>query len=301
MSGVEAYAQADWVDPEVQLASGAHVQLGTSSLLPAVGGLATEAGRPSSEFPAADREIIKRLAEEVAEIASLPVQKQTINEWKRLNGLRHGKPLVLVYLTESPLHEFETNGELTPRSTNSFCRQIELELRMRLFQWQHARGDFVMEPVIYVPYASHDSGFGFTAQEDTVVTDPDSSIVGHRYHAQIRNEKDVEKIHSPTVVCDWEMTELNYQAARDLLGGVLTVEKRGMPGYQLSPIDELFVWMGIEEAFACLVERPELFHMAMERLTAGHLRRVEQMTAMNLFTASFGNYKTCSGGLAYTD
>lgn len=298
-SGLEYYGQADWVDPEVLLAGGGRIHLGNRGDTPIL--QKKSVGRSSSEFPPADREIIRRLAAQVAQIAALPIQEQTTNEWKRLNGLRPGKPLVLVYLSESPMSELDANGETNLQTTDSFCQQIESELRLRLFQWKHARGDMVMEPAYYCPYVSHDSGYGVTTQEDTVVTDAANSIVGHRYYPQIRNEKDVEKIQSPTVMCDWEITEQNYQGACDLLGGILAVEKRGMAGYELCPVDELFVWMGIEEGMACLVERPELFHLAMERLTAAHLHRLEQLNALNLFTASFGNRKTTSGGLAYTD
>jgi hypothetical protein len=300
-SGVEHYGQADWTDPEVLLAGGERVQLGCRGQTATLEAKSAS-GKAASEFPPADRDIIRRLAEQVAEIAALPVQQQTINEWKRSNSLRPGKPMVLVYMSESPMSELDPLGETNLQTTDSFCRQIEGELRLRLFQWQHARGDMVMEPVYYCPFVSHDSGYGLTTQEDTVVTDADNAIVGHRYHPQIHDEKDVEKIQTPTIMCDWEQTERNYQGARDLLGGILAVEKRGMPGYELCPVDELFVWLGIEEGMACLVERPELFHMAMERLTAAHLHRLEQLKAMNLFTASFGGgRKTISGGLAYTD
>ncbi len=301
LSGREHYAQADWADPEVQLAGGARVQLGSRGQTP-ISKTKSISVPSTSEFPPGDRDIIRRLAEQVAQIAALPIQRQTINEWKRLNGLRPGKPMVLVYLTESPMSELDAQGELTPRTTHDFCRLVESELRLRLFQWKHARGDMVMEPVFYCPYVTHDSGYGLTAQEDIAITDPTSSIMGHRYHTQIRNEKDVEKIQPPTVMCDWDQTEQNYRGACELLGGILAVEKRGLPGYELAPVDELFVWLGIEEGMACLVERPELFHMAMERLTAAHLRRLEQLKALNLFTASFGGgRKTVSGGLAYTD
>lgn len=299
-TGVEHYGQADWVDPEVLLTDGERVQFGNRGETSI--SQARAVGRSSSEFSAADREIIRRLAAEVAEIAALPVQKQTLNEWKRSNNLRPGKPLVLVYMSESPMSEMDPKGETNLQTTDSFCRQIEGELRLRLFQWKHARGDMVMEPTYYCPYVSHDSGYGLTTQEDTVISDPANAIVGHRYHSQIRDEKDVEKIQSPTIVCDWDLTEQNYQGARDLLGGILAVEKRGMMGYELCPVDELFVWLGIEEGMACLIERPELFHLAMERLTTAHLHRLEQIKNLGLFTASFGgDRKTISGGLAYTD
>ena len=201
----------------------------------------------------------------------------------------HGKPLVMIYTAESPLHELDPGSELTLQTKDSFCRQVEQELRLRLFQWRHIRCDMVMEGAYHVPYVWRDTGLGFTTQEDIRITDPDSPIMGHHYHVQIQDEKDIERIQPPIVLCDWELTERNCQAVRDLLEGVMPVRKRGIPAYNLYPADELCVWMGIEESMICLAERPELFHMGMKRVTELHLDRVRQLKELGLLTADFGN------------
>ena len=208
-TSVEYYAQANWVDPDVRLADGSLVELG-QPLTAATATEAAKAGKGALGFSAADRDVVRRLAEQVAKIAALPEQKRRIGEWKRLNALRGGKPLVLIYTTESPLHELDQAGELTLRTKHPFCQRVEQELRMRLFQWKHVRCDMVMEEAYHVPYVWHDSGMGFTASEDIRITDPDSPIVGHHYHVQIRDEKDLERIKPPTVIPDREMTERNY-------------------------------------------------------------------------------------------
>lgn len=297
---VQYYAQADWADPQVRLEDGQVVQLGHRQV--GESALSSARGQCLPPFSAQDRDIIRRLAEEIAEIASLPVQQRKIDEWKRLNALKPVKPLVLIHTTESPVHELDAFGELTLQTRHPLCHAIEQDLRMRLYQWKRVRCDMVVEAVYHVPVVYRDSGFGYSTQEDTVVTDPDSPIVGHKYYAQIKSDKDIERISLPTVLADHEATELSYQAAKELLGDILRVEKRGMNNYTFCPVDDLCSWMGIEESMICLVERPELFHAGMEKLTQAHLHRVRQLQEMGLLTASFGNgTKTLSGCLAYTD
>jgi hypothetical protein len=146
-TSVEYYGQANWVDPEVRLADGTVVELGRPQSTSRATEAASPGGKYASEFSAADRDVIRRLAEEVAQIAALPEQKRRIGEWKRLNGLRHGKPLVMIYTAESPLHELDPGSELALQTKDSFCRHVEQELRLRLFQWKHVRCDMVMEPL----------------------------------------------------------------------------------------------------------------------------------------------------------
>lgn len=43
-----------------------------------------------------DREIIRHLAAEVAEIAALPVQEEKRRMWRRLNGLKPVRPMVMI-------------------------------------------------------------------------------------------------------------------------------------------------------------------------------------------------------------
>jgi len=54
-----------------------------------------------------DREVLRRLAGEQAEIAALDVQARTVAEWKRLNDLRPGR--ALVWINEIPWHEMNVD------------------------------------------------------------------------------------------------------------------------------------------------------------------------------------------------
>jgi hypothetical protein len=105
-----------------------------------------------------DREVLRTLAGEVAGIAALPEQQETIGLWKALNGLRPVRPMAL--LDEVPWHEMDVDGELALRCQDETCRGFEQVLRRTLYTWRHMRADMVVEPVIEVPKVIRTTGFG---------------------------------------------------------------------------------------------------------------------------------------------
>ncbi|MGQ9629223.1 MAG: hypothetical protein ACUVXI_02780 [bacterium] len=250
-------------------------------------------------IPEKDRSILRRLAERVAEIASLPVNREKAAEWARLNGLRKGRPLV--WINEIPWHEMDANGELELQTTNDFCRQVEQELRRTIYLWNHMRVDMVVEPKFYSPLVIHDTGFGIREDVDFIRQDERGGILSREFHPQIRDEKDLEKIKTPQVTHDEGASERNYQTLVDLFGDILTVEKRGIVHFWFAPWDLLITWWGVQEALMDLVLRPELVHQAMDRLVNAYLSRLEQWERLNLLSFAEGNYRVGSGGLGYTD
>src|ERR1035437_5122331 len=114
-----------------------------------------------------DRGILRKLAERQAEIAALPVHQETITEWKRLNGLKPGRPLVLVNQVPWP-ELMEAEKELTLQTTDEFLRGVEAQFRTTLYQWEHFRGDMVVEPKFYSHPVINDTGFGIQEESDVI-------------------------------------------------------------------------------------------------------------------------------------
>ena len=75
-----------------------------------------------------DRAVLRDLAHEVAEIAALPRQQQTISLWKALNGLEPARPMVLI--DQIPWHEMDVDGELELRTEDPFFQDLD-ELCLR--------------------------------------------------------------------------------------------------------------------------------------------------------------------------
>lgn len=250
-------------------------------------------------IPEKDKSILRELAEEMAEISDLPIQNETINMWRRLNRLERVKPMI--WINEIPWHEMDVNDELKPQASDPFCRGLEVGLRRTIYLWKHMRGDMVVERKIYSLLTIRDSGLGIREDVDVVKTDERSGIESRFFHPQIDNEKDVEKIRMPKVTHDVEASERNYQRMLDIFDGILEVEKRGRPGMWFAPWDGLIRWWGVQKAMMDLVLRPELVHLAMERLISAYLSRLDQLEELNLLSLNNNNVRVGSGGLGYTD
>ena len=246
-----------------------------------------------------DKALLLRLAAELAEIAALPVNQERIAGWKRINGLGKGK--AMVWINEIPWHEMNVNDELTLQTQGPFCQAHELGMRRTLYQWKHMPGDMVVEPIYYSPLVIHDTGFGITEDVDIARTDEASGIVSRRFHLQITQPEDAEKIKMPEITYNAEATERNYQTLSDAFGDILPVAKRGVASLWFAPWDELIRWWGVTEAMMDLVARPEMVHLVMERLTSAYLCRLDQYKALNLFALNNNNTRIGSGGYGYSD
>ena len=242
-----------------------------------------------------DREIIRSLAAEVAEIAALPVQEEKRSLWRKLNALKPARAMVMI--DQVCWNEMNIDDELTLRCQDPECRQYENMLRRTLFQWKRFRVDMVVEPFIRVPMAIHNSGFGINIQEDTAVTDSTNDVISHLYENQFQTEEDIEKIGIPVISHDRDESGRRQAVAHELFDGLLDVMLWGADPY-LSLWDVIAQWMGVESALYALVDRPDYIHRMLTRMTDGYLSMLDQLEEQGLLCGS-QSLIHCTG--AYTD
>ncbi len=226
-----------------------------------------------------DKEIIRELAAAVAQIASLPVQEEKRDLWRKLNALKPARPMVMI--DQVCWNEMNIDDELTLRCADDECRLYEQHLRRTLFQWKYFPVDMVIEPFIRVPMAIRNSGFGIEVQEDTSVTDPSNDVVSHLYENQFQTEEDLEKIKVPEVSHNVAESERRMAVARELFDDLLDVRLWGADPY-LSLWDPIATWMGIENALYTLIDRPDYVHRLLSRMTDGYLSMLDQLEEQGL-------------------
>ncbi|MBI4027369.1 MAG: hypothetical protein HY360_20455 [Verrucomicrobia bacterium] len=244
-----------------------------------------------------DRTILRGLAEKQAAIAALPIQKATVAMWQRMNRLEPGKPMV--WITEIPWSEM--GPELELQTEDPFCREIEHEFRATLYQWEHCRGDMVVEGKFGCPLVVHGYCIGPPIQARTIPQGAHDTISSRQYEPVIRDEPDIEKIQMPQVVPDWNATEEKYQRMAQLFGDILPVEKYWPSNWVFGSWDDLAQWWGPQEALMDLMLRPEMCHRAMERLLTAYLSMLDQFEELGLITLNNGNIRCGSGGPGFTD
>ncbi len=245
-----------------------------------------------------DRDILRRLAGELAEIAALPVHREKMELWRRLNDLEPVRPVV--WINEIPWHEMNVNDELTLRTEAPWAREFETRLRRTLYQWRHMPCDMVISDYISCPMVIHSTGFGLREDARIATTDAANAIVSHAYRPQIQEPDDVEKIQMPEVTYDAETTEMHYALMSDIFGDIMPVRLEGIKGRWFAPWDLLVTWWGVEQAMMDLVLRPDMVHAAVSRLVDAYLHELEQWEALNLLTRNDDNTRVGSGGYGYT-
>ncbi len=245
-----------------------------------------------------DRDVLRRLAADVAAIAALPAHRERARLWQRLNDLQSERPMV--WINEIPWHEMDVDGELTLVTGHPWARDQERDLRRLLYQWRHLPGDMVVSDFLACPLALHSTDFGIMEDVDVVRTDTASDIVSRHFNIQIRDFPDLEKIRMPVVTHIEQATESRYRTMCEVYAGILPVRKVGQTHIWFTPWDYLIRWWGIEEAMLDMIERPDFVHAAVERMVDAWMTELDQFVALNGLALDCNNTRIGSGGYGYT-
>ena len=242
-----------------------------------------------------DKEIIRELAKQYAEIAALPKQEQTRKLWRSLNGMKPERPMVLI--DQVCWNEMNVSDELTLRCQDKELREHELFLRKQLYQWKHFPVDMVAEDFIAVPKAV--SGIRFDIEVDAKVLSVDATndVRSYSFNNQFNSMDDLHKIKTPTVVHDKAETKRRVALAEELYGGIINIREEGVNMY--IPVWEWICnWMGMENALYAMIDKEEMMIGMVERMVAGNMSIIDQLEEQGLLCVP-QSLIHCSG--AWTD
>ena len=246
-----------------------------------------------------DRGVLRALAGQLAEIAALDVHAEKAAMWARVNKLQNERPMV--WMNEIPWHEMNVDDELTIRCTDPWLRTLEDEMRKTLYQWRHMPGDMIVSNYLSCPMAIEDTGFGLEEDVDIAITDAENDVVSRRFHRQIIEPEDIEKIKNTVITHDEAATEQRYGTMCDVLGDIMPIRKEGVKGMWFAPWDELIRWWGVQEALMDLVLRPQMVNDIVSRLVDVYMDRLDQWEKLNILTPNNDNTRIGSGAYGYTD
>jgi hypothetical protein len=246
-----------------------------------------------------DEEILRSLAGQQAEIAALPAQADTIAQWKRLNALGRGRPLVCI--AEIPWHEMDVDGELALQTDDPFCQHVEENIRRSLYAWRHMPADMVVEGCLYSGLKVTSTDMGLNAKPEKLQTDERSTIASYRYAPQVKDESDVAKIRTPQVFHDEEASRQRFETMSEVFDGVIPVRQRGVMARAFCPCDMLAERWGPQQFLLDLALKPELVHAGMERMTEACLGWLAQWEDLGVLALNNTNVRAGTGGLSYCD
>jgi hypothetical protein len=231
------------------------------------------------ETPANDIRILRELASKVAEIAALPCHSETRQAWIALNGLRPVRPMVMI--DQIPWHEMDVDGELTLACSDEFCCKLETALRQTLYRWRHMPADMVVDTRLAVPRAIKPWDFGFTIEEDQLLSDARNDVVSHAYHDQLSTPEDLDRIRTPLIEEDVAESARRLDLARHIFDGLLTVRLAGITP-MFAPWDRIAELRGVQAILYDLADRPDFSHDIIERFTVAYLGLLDQLETLGI-------------------
>ncbi len=245
----------------------------------------------------AEKDILRRLVADLAEIAALPVHREKALLWRRLNDLDSVRPMV--WINEIPWHEMDVDGELTLRCDHPWARDLESTLRRTIYQWRHMPGDMIVGDALECPLALHSSDFGILEEVDVERTDAASDVVSRHYHIQIRDWPDLEKIRMPAVTHHEAVTARWEAAMQEIAAGLMPVRRVGQTHIWFTPWDWLIRWWGVQEAMVDMIDRPDFVHAAVERMVDAWMTELDQFVELNALALDCNATRIGSGGYGY--
>ena len=241
-----------------------------------------------------EREALRDLAKQVAEIAAHPQHAANRAEWKRHNGLRPGKAMVLVF-PEGAWADLLPDDVLTV--SDPFFRRHEFHLRHLIYRWEHLRDDNVIEPRLKVPLVYSNSGWGLEMKH----TPSPEQRGAWGFDAVIKEPEDAAKLKQPQISVDERKTQQDFEAVADLFGDTLEVKVHRRIHVDTSLIGTLARMRGLDQIMLDMCDRPQWVHEVMTFMTEATERLLDQVERVPDLSLNNEDDYVGSGGVGYTD
>ncbi|MBN1435769.1 MAG: hypothetical protein JW936_01730 [Sedimentisphaerales bacterium] len=244
-----------------------------------------------------DRDILRSLGQRVAEIAADPIMADRRAGWKRLNGLKSDRPMILV----------ETGGvldEVVPLDTlqcrGGWSRGIERWLRNQIFYYESVGDDMVIEPSIGWGWQTQSSDYGVE-----VVSHKGDDGHGHgsiKWDAPISNiAEGLEKLRFRTFSVDRQASLQEKALLEEVFDGVLQVPNHSWFWWTQGLTGTAIKLIGLEGLMMAMFDQPDDLHRLMAFLRDDQAKMLDWFEQQGLLSPNNQDHYVCSGGRGYTD
>lgn len=247
-------------------------------------------------FEDKDRQILRELAKQIAEIGNHPRQARLRAMWKLHNSLKKTKPMVLVS-PEGSWGEIFPEGTL--RCTDPLARAYENHFRSLIYRWEHLRDDWVILPHLKVGLTWTHTGWGLAPG----YTHSDMPRGAWHIEPPMKDESDLEKLKVPDIVIDEEATQRNFEMMHDAVGDILEVKiYHRMFIWGFTGLANVYMYLrGLDQMMYDMIERPEFVHRVMKFLADGNMHMLDQVDAYPRLDLDNDDEYIASGGIGFTD
>jgi hypothetical protein len=247
-------------------------------------------------FPEADKKILTDLARNVAEIAARPLMAERKKLWTDHNALVPTRP-VLLCDPENGWNEIIPSSAI--RCTNSIARHWENWLRKQVFWGEKMNDDYVVEPYFDVPHHYEETSWAVAGKE----IHKEFRTDGGAYHIDAvldDFDEELEKVVTPQLNIDWEMSGRLLALAHELFDGILIVRQKTWWFWSVGQTDDYVFLRGLDTMFMDFYDYPEKVHALAEKIYAYTDRRLDYLEASCALSLNNDSSFVGSGGMGFT-
>jgi hypothetical protein len=241
-----------------------------------------------------DRKILRDLAKKVAEIAAWPVMAERRRMWKQHSSLHRIRPMMLVF-PEGSWRELLPDSAL--KCSDKAARQIEFDLRTRIYTHENFHDDSVIEAEWVVSKAVSSTGWGLEARW-RFSNDP---LGARTFDPVIHSPADLKKLKFPEVRYDDAETQRRLATMEELFGDILDVKLKGVARISYHLMNQYTALRGLQQVMMDMIENPGMLHDAMAFFEEGHRRVLKQYIGLDLLSLNNDGTYHSSGGNGYSD
>jgi len=241
-----------------------------------------------------DREVLRRLAGNVASLSARRIEEEKRELWRRHNALERTRPIVFCD-PENGWNEIIPPSQL--ECENPLARQWEMHLRKEIFWGAEMGDDYTIEPYFDVPYIRSD--FDDWGLHETRIGGEDGGAF--RWESPVKSEADLAKLRFPEIQLNNEATEHLAGLAEEILGDLLTVRIKTVWWWSLGMTRILIKLRGLEQIMYDLIDKPDLVHRLMAILRDGTLAALDFLEENGLLCLNSDGTYVGSGGLGWSE
>lgn len=251
-------------------------------------------------IPEKDKEILKALGVEVAEIAARPIMAERKQLWIDHNNLRKTRPVILCD-PENGWNEIITDEQI--KCTNSIARHWECDLRKQIFWGNEMNDDYVVEPFFNSVHIHEETPWNIAGSVKHA-TDFHRVENGGAYHIdKILDDFDeqFDKIEQPEITIDWDTTNRVHSIAQEIFEGSLTPRLKTWWFWSTGPTDEYIKLRSLETMLFDFYDHPDYVHKTMKLIQKWTLRRLDFLEKNRVLMLNNNGSYVGSGGQGFTD
>jgi len=240
-----------------------------------------------------DRQILRRLAGTVAELAARPVEEEKQKLWARHNALEWTRPMVFCD-PENGWKEIIPPDQI--ECENQLARQWEMHLRKEIFWGTQMNDDYSIQPYFDISHVHKELDWGL---KETRIGGEDGG--SFTWISPLKTRADLEKLHPPEIRIDDDATERLRILADEIFRDLMTVRVKTLWWWSLGMTRLLAELRGMEQLMYDVYDNPDMLHGIMTILRDGTLAMLDELEEGGLLSHNTDGTYVGSGGLGWTN